>query len=467
MFNINEIILKQSSTFDELIKQVDKTGSGIALIVDENNKFRSLMTDGDIRRAILAGTNLQTRVGDIGNTVVTTVMDGTPEANIMQLMDRRIRHIPILNVQGEVVDLAVSPNTAHGDSAYGMVSYLTKNSPMESRVIQKVLLIGGAGYIGSIIARKLLTNGYKVKILDQFIYGGESLLEIQEHPDLEIVRGDTKNIGDVVQVMHDIDAVIHLAELVGDPACSYEPVLAQVTNLFATENIARICKHLKIAKMVYASSCSVYGASSDPYEQLTEESPLNPVSLYASMKIEAEKALFGLRGGCFQPTILRLGTVFGPSPRMRFDLVINLLCAKALMEKKITIFGGEQWRPFVHVEDVADAFFLALESPIDIVGGQVFNVGGNEMNFQIKEIGTTIKKLFPNTVVDIEGNDQDRRDYRIDFTKIQTVLGFKPKKNVIDGIRGIEQLFSSGAIKDYTDMRYSNIKTMRTNSNKK
>ena len=240
---------------------------------------------------------------------------------------------------------------------------------------KKVLVVGGAGYLGSILVNKLLEKGYKVRILEIFLFGKESIDEIKNNPNLEVVEGDLRNIRTISNALKGMDAVIDLAAVVGDPACQTKPIDTIETNYLAAKTLAEACKYQQINKFIFASTCSVYGQGE---EKLSEESPLNPTSLYAKSKIKTEEGILSLSDDNFSPCILRMGTLYGLSPRMRFDLVVNVLTMKALTEKKIKIFGGDQWRPLVHVSDVARAIVLVLKAPISKVGNQIFNVGNNE-----------------------------------------------------------------------------------------
>jgi len=223
--------------------------------------------------------------------------------------------------------------------------------------------------------------------------------------------------------------------------------------------LAEACKYHQINRFIFASTCSVYGASKSPDDRLDEKSPLNPVSLYAEMKLKSENGLFELMDDNFSPTILRLSTVYGWSPRMRFDLVVNILTAKAIFDKKITIFGGEQWRPNVSVKDVANAFITCIESPIDKVGGEIFNVGSDKENYKIKELGEIIHTVIPHADVETIENEDDR-NYRIDFTKISKVLGYKTQHTIAESVAEIKSEIDRGLVDDYESKKYSNYKSL-------
>lgn len=323
---------------------------------------------------------------------------------------------------------------------------------------RKVLLIGGAGYIGSALVPKLLNSGYRVRLLDVFLYGREPLGELVNHPNLEIVEGDFRQVEKVVSAMRDVGSVIHLGGLVGDPACALDEELTTEINLVATRVIAEVARGEGVKRFIFASTCSVYGASDGI---LDENSGLNPVSLYARSKIASEKVLNDIRGSGFSPVILRFGTIFGLSGRTRFDLVVNLLTAKAVFDGKITLYGGDQWRPFVHVDDAARAVMAVLESPLERVDGQIFNVGGDDLNYTLRQVGELIQRMVPSAELLDLGADGDRRNYRVDFSRIRQILGFVPKWKLEEGIAQVIEAIRSGRVQDYTQARYSNVKFLR------
>jgi nucleoside-diphosphate-sugar epimerase len=318
-----------------------------------------------------------------------------------------------------------------------------------------VLVVGGAGYVGSGLLPQLLDAGYRVRLLDLMLFGPEVLADVWDHPSLEIVRGDFRRIDAVVAAMTDVTAVVHLGAIVGDPACALDEALTIETNLTATRVIAEIAKGRGVERFVFASTCSVYGASDG---LLTEQSALNPVSIYAQSKAASERVLLRMADETFAPVILRFGTIYGFSGRTRFDLVVNLLTAKAVVDGEITVFGGDQWRPFVHVLDASRAVFAALEAPLHSVRGHIFNVGSDEQNHTIDEIGKLVRAEVPDATLLSVGNDGDRRNYRVSFEKIRTALGFQPAWTVEAGIAQVAGALRSGSVGDYHAARYSNVK---------
>ncbi len=331
----------------------------------------------------------------------------------------------------------------------------SKFVPPEDRKIRNVLVIGGAGYIGSALLPKLLEHGYRVRLVDLLLYGTEPIEKWLDHPHLEVMQADFRQIDKIVEAMRGMDAVIHLGGIVGDPACALDEELTIEINLMATRMIAEVAKGSGVGHFVFASTCSVYGASD---QMLDERSELNPVSLYARSKIASEKVLLKMADERFAPVILRFGTIYGLSGRTRFDLVINLLTAKALIDKEITIYGGDQWRPFVHVDDAARALLQVTEAPLSLVRNQIFNIGSNEQNYTIRQIGEIIHSYVPEARIVNQGDDVDRRNYWVNFNKVRRTLGFTPKWTVEQGVEQVLEAIRSGKVSDYRDARYSNVK---------
>jgi nucleoside-diphosphate-sugar epimerase len=332
-----------------------------------------------------------------------------------------------------------------------------RSAPAAESAPPRILVIGGAGYIGSALLPLLLERGYRVRLLDLLLFGTEPIRDVLEHPRLEIVRADFRNVDQAVNAMQGVDAVIHLGAIVGDPACAIDEELTIEINLMATRMLAEVAKGSGVRRFIFASTCSVYGAGD---EILNERSALNPVSLYARSKIASERVLLQLASESFAPVILRFGTVYGLSGRTRFDLVVNLLTAKAVTEGKITVFGGDQWRPFVHVADAALAVFKALEAPLAVVRGEIFNVGSNAQNYTIGQVGELVHRLVPAAELTSNDSSSDRRNYRVNFDKIERMLGYRPGWTVEAGVRQVLDAFARGEIADYMDPRYCNTKSI-------
>ena len=330
---------------------------------------------------------------------------------------------------------------------------------VDSEKTKNILVTGGAGYIGIHLVQMLLDDDYNVTILDNFTFGKSSINHIINHPKLTIIEGDVANIKDLVKAVKNNRYVIALAAIVGDPASSIDAEETLNLNYESSKILTEICNFYEVEKLVFASSCSVYGASTSGY--LTEDSPLNPVSLYARTRIYSENYILD-NSKITSPTILRLSTVFGFSPRMRYDLVVNTLLIRALKDKKFSVFGGDQWRPFVHCYDVARAFKLAIESDRKATHKQIFNVGSNDMNFTIDQIGDKVSAKFPHAEYNTVDEDVDKRNYKVSFDKITTKLGFEKKYDIEMGLdEMIEKINEDDSLLDYEDKIYSNFSQLK------
>lgn len=324
---------------------------------------------------------------------------------------------------------------------------------------KRVLVTGGFGYIGCHLVKILLNNGYKVRVLENYLYGDQGKAYIGHHPNLEIVQGDIANIKDVVQCVKNVDTVIALAALVGDPACSLNAEETLNLNFEATKILVETANFYGVRRFIFASSCSVYGASNDAF--LNEESSLNPVSLYARTRIMSEEVILE-RCGTMEPVIFRLSTVFGLSPRMRFDLVVNTLTVRGIVDKKFQVFGGDQWRPFIDCHDVARAFFLATTATSEQIKPVIFNLGGNAMNFTLKEVGNLIHELIPDAKYEISDNVDDPRNYKVSFDRIKKHLNFEPEYTIQSGVQEmIDAIKNDPNLQNYSKSEYSNLLALK------
>ena len=359
-----------------------------------------------------------------------------------------------------VSDLTISWSFTFLGSIFSRIwlySYINTN-PGPLRIndrSKKVLVIGGGGYIGSSVVEQLLEKQYKVRVLDIFLFGEEPISHLYNNKNLEIIRGDFRKVDDLVMAVADCNAVVHLGGIVGDPACSVDEQLTKDVNLTASKIIGQIARTAGVSKFIFASSCSVYGAQD---AILDENSETKPLSLYARTKIASERVLSELRNDSFTPIFLRFGTVYGFSGRTRFDLVANLLTANAYTKKTMTIFGKDQTRPFVHVNDAAYSIICALETKFNNQDYIVFNIGSNAQNCTLLELAELIQKQIPDSSIVTEEGGDDARNYNVSFDRADDILGFKTKWTLEDGIRQVIQKFQSGEIEDYSLSQYSNVK---------
>jgi nucleoside-diphosphate-sugar epimerase len=320
-----------------------------------------------------------------------------------------------------------------------------------------ILVTGGAGYVGSTLTPLLLAAGHRVRVLDTLKHGGQPLLGVWAHPHFEFRRGDVRD-GDAVRgALEGIDAVVHLAAIVGDPACAREPELARAVNLDASLALLEASRRAGVRRFIFASTCSNYGKMKDPARYVDESSELAPVSLYAETKVAVEHAMLSDgAAGSMALTPLRFATVFGVSPRMRFDLTVNEFTMEMLTKRRLVVFGEQFWRPYVHVVDAARAIACVLEAPAERVHREVFNVGSTAENYRKQQLVELIRTHAPDAVVEYVHKAEDPRDYRVSFARIENRLGYTTTRTVPDGIREVAALVTSQVIQDYSDPRFRN-----------
>jgi nucleoside-diphosphate-sugar epimerase len=322
----------------------------------------------------------------------------------------------------------------------------------------KVLVTGGAGYIGSVLVRQLLGKGYQVRAIDSLKFGGDALYDVMLHPHFEFMKGDVRNAADVDAALEGVDAIAHLAAIVGDPACKKFSEEAHQTNWDGSVNLFEKAEAAGIKRFVFASTCSNYGKMPDPDSFVVETSPLNPVSLYAELKVKFEKYLIEERKDSkICSTALRFSTVYGFSPRIRFDLTVNEFTRNATVHGVQEIWGAQFWRPYCHVDDLARAVVLVLESPEEKVRANVFNVGSTEENYNKGMIIEEVCKVVPNVQVNYVEMNEDPRDYRVNFDKIKNELGYTITKTVPQGVQEIYTLLKTGIVTDSFAEKFRNI----------
>lgn len=322
----------------------------------------------------------------------------------------------------------------------------------------KVLVTGGAGYIGSVLVRQLLDKGYNVRAFDSLKFGGDALYDVMLHKNFEFIKGDVRNAEEVAQALQGIDAVAHLAAIVGDPACKKFSDEAKETNWDGSVALFEAAEKAGVQRFVFASTCSNYGKMPDPDSFVTETSQLNPVSLYAELKVKFEKYILEERKDAnISATALRFSTVYGFSPRIRFDLTVNEFTRNATINGEQEIWGAQFWRPYCHVDDLARAVVLVLESEDAKVRSNVFNVGTTEENYNKGMIIEEVCKVVPNTKVNYVEMNEDPRDYRVNFDKIKNELGYTITKTVPDGVKEIYTLLKTGIVTDSFGQKFRNI----------
>ncbi|MEA1979908.1 MAG: NAD(P)-dependent oxidoreductase [candidate division Zixibacteria bacterium] len=322
---------------------------------------------------------------------------------------------------------------------------------------KNIFVTGGAGYIGSVLVNLLLSKGYKITVLDNLLHGYNPLVNINSD-NLIFVEGDIRDKATVENVINNQDVVVHLAAIVGEPACNKNQELTHSTNKIGSEILLQATLEKKIEKFIFVSTCSNYGIMSDNADCVDENSPLKPISIYSETKVEFENLLLNNKIENFYPVVLRFATVYGTSPRMRFDLTVNEFTKELYLGRELEIFGEQFWRPYCHTKDIARACQIAIESDSS-VAYQAFNVGATDENFQKKEIVNKIIKQMPekeNLIKFVEKN-RDPRNYKVSFEKIKKILNFVPDYNVDYGIEEIIKTLDSDLFDNPDASKYRNI----------
>ena len=324
--------------------------------------------------------------------------------------------------------------------------------------INKVLITGGAGYVGAVLVPKLLSKGYHVKVLDLFIYGDDVLDEVKDHPNLEQIKGDIRDEKILREIIPGCDAVIHLACISNDPSFELNPDLGKSINYDAFIPLVDISKGSGVKRFIYASSSSVYGIKEE--KNVTEDLILEPLTDYSKYKALCEEVLINEREPGFVTLILRPATVCGYSPRLRLDLTVNILTNHAVNNGVIKVFGGQQMRPNLHIEDMTDLYIKTLEWSDEQIDGKTYNAGYD--NYKVQEIAEAVRNIVGKDVQIVTTPTDDNRSYHISSEKINRELGFSAQHSVEDAIKDLVVAFNEGKIPDsMTDNKYYNIKVMQ------
>jgi nucleoside-diphosphate-sugar epimerase len=324
-------------------------------------------------------------------------------------------------------------------------------------VSEKTLITGGSGYIGALLARELLESGREVRVLDSLLHGQEDIAAEQEQAGIEVIRADIRDVEARRRALAGAQAVVHLAAIVGDPACARDPEVANDVNVKATEGLVADAGEAGVERLVFASTCSNYGRMSDPTVPITEDGELSPVSLYAEQKVGMEKLILGGGAGGVKPTCLRFATVYGVGRRMRFDLTVNEFTRELWADRELEVFGEQFWRPYIHVRDAGRAVRTVLDAPEEKVVGRVFNAGRSGENYRKLDLVEEIKKQTPRGTVSYVQRNEDPRDYKVSFDKIRAELGFETLMTIPDGIGEILAALDEQAFGDPFDSRYKNV----------
>jgi nucleoside-diphosphate-sugar epimerase len=319
------------------------------------------------------------------------------------------------------------------------------------------LVTGGAGYIGAFAVDELLAAGRTVRVLDVLLHGQEQLAAGLEARGVEVIRGDLRDAGARRAALAGVDEVIHLAAIVGDPACGRDPEVSHAVNVEGTRALLDDAKAAGVRRFVFASTCSNYGRMADPTVPIAEDGTLAPVSLYAEQKVAMEKMILASNGSGPVTTCLRFATVYGTAPRMRFDLTVNEFTRDLWADRVLEVYGEQFWRPYVHVADAARAIAMVLAAPAERVGGRVFNVGHSDENYRKLDLVEVIRERLPAADVRYVHRDEDPRDYRVSFERIRSELGFDPVMRVPDGVAELLVGLEERRFGDPFDRRFSNV----------
>jgi nucleoside-diphosphate-sugar epimerase len=407
---LKNITVYSDEKLRNVLLKINRNGNNGVFVISKKNELIGVITDADLRK------NLLKNKLNLNNYAIS-------------IAQKKYLKIPFSKVE-ESKEILIKSNKILLPIVKGnkLIDFIhTKDLFNENKINRrKILVIGGFGYIGSVLVNDLLKQKYLVNILDDNYYGCYLGKNLKNNKDLKIFYGDCDNKEILNKALAGCTDVIHLGEIVGDPAVNLNENFSIKNNYENTVFVISECIKNNINKFIFASSCSVYG---DSPTECNEKSNLNPVSLYAKCKIECEKSILLFKSKKFCPVILRLSTVYGDSPRKRFDLVVNRFVIMAVKKLKISLFGASSWRPFISVNDVSRVLIKTLNTKNSLVRNQIFNVGGNKENYRISDIVKIISKYSPINF-EYTKKDEDKRNYKVSFKKINKILNFKPEDNL-------------------------------------
>lgn len=319
------------------------------------------------------------------------------------------------------------------------------------------LVTGAAGYIGVPTCEELVASGRRVRGVDVMLHDQQDVAEAQAGPSMELLVGDLQDAAVRKRALEGVDEVVHLAAIVGDPACARAPELARTVNVDASLALVKEAAAAGVRRFVFASTCSNYGRMADSTVPVDESGALAPVSLYAEHKVTVEKALLSGETNGLEATCLRFATVYGVAPRMRFDLTVNEFTRDLWADRDLEVFGERFWRPYIHVRDVARAVRTVLDSNSELVAREVFNVGRSGENYRKLDLVEEIRRQIDRGRVSYVARDEDPRDYKVSFDKIRSVLGYETTNIVRDGIGELIEQLDAGRFGDPFAPKYRNV----------
>ena len=324
--------------------------------------------------------------------------------------------------------------------------------------IKNILVTGGAGYVGAVLVPKLLDKGYNVSVIDLYIFGEDVLKAVKSNPNLKEIKGDIRDKKLLEKEIPQTDAIIHLACISNDPSYELDPALGKSINYDAFLQLTDLAKKNKVKRFIHASSSSVYGIKKE--QEVTEDLPLEPLTEYSQYNAKCEEVLLREATDNFVVTVIRPATICGYSPRMRLDLTVNILTNHALNKGEITVFGGEQMRPNIHIADISNLYVYLLELPKEKIHKQIFNAGYE--NYKVKEIAKMVQSVVGDQIPIKTVPTDDNRSYRVSSKKIKRQLDFSPKHTIEEAILDLKRAFEEDKIPNpMEDKKYYNIKTMQ------
>ena len=444
--NLAKIIVSEKTKIVQVAKIIDNNGYNGVFVCDKNLKILGIITDSDLRKLILNNKYKKSlsakKVMNKNYLSINQIKKFSDYEKILINSEKSL--IPITK-ERKLIDFI----------------HLTDLKKNTKKKTNRILIIGGFGYIGSILTEFLLNKGKKVTILDKKFYGNFLSKKIIKNKRLKIIVGDCFDKVKITKALKDCKHVVHLGEIVGDPATNINHDFSIRNNYENTNFVLSECIKHNIEKFIFASSCSVYGQTDD---LCNEKSKLRPVSLYAKCKIASEKTILSYKSKTFCPVILRLSTVYGDSFRKRFDLVVNRFVIMTIKKIKINLFGATSWRPFISVNDVVRAFVKVLNTKNETVKNEIFNVGGQSENYRIIDILKIISKYHP-TDYNLTKNVDDKRNYKVSFKKISKKLNFRLTNSLSEIIKKLLKKYSKEKI-NIDNINYYNEKKIFSILNK-